>query len=220
MTETSPQQFGTFLHERVRDKNWTVEKLSQMSNISIAHLEHLIAGNFEALPPSPYVHGYLHKLGTVLDFDGEAWWRELKAEGVVRASGSSDALPINRFKEKSSAPMWIAGVGVVLLIYLGVRFVAIFGTPLLIVEYPPRGITPAETEEITVRGSLSYGEKATVNGESVPVNDQGDWEKRVMLHEGLNTIEVTGTRFLGSTANVTRQVLYTPAIVITTSTAQ
>ncbi|MBM3256947.1 MAG: hypothetical protein FJY98_01290 [Candidatus Liptonbacteria bacterium] len=208
MNENS-QQFGQFLHDRLREKGWNLEKLSQTSNISIAHLEHLMAGNFEALPPAPYVHGYLHKLGNVLDFDGEAWWNELKSEGAVKTSGSTDALPKNRFKESPATPYWIGGIALILIVYLVARFAAIFGTPLLLVEYPPREITPSETPEIVVHGSLRYGDKVLVNQEETPVGKDGEWEKRVVLHEGLNTIEIEGRRFLGGTSKVVRQILYT-----------
>ncbi len=210
MLEYTPQQFGTLLHDRLRDKNWTLEKVSQSSNISIAHLEHLIAGNFDALPPAPYVHGYLRKLGSLLDFDGEAWWQNIKEESLSKTSGAADALPKNRFKEASTAPYWIGGVALVLVIYLAVRFSAIFGTPLLTVDYPPKDITPVETDVLIVRGTLRYGDKVLVDGEEVLLQKNGGWEKQVPLHEGLNTIEIEGRRFLGSTAKAIRQVLYTP----------
>ncbi|MBI2623090.1 MAG: helix-turn-helix domain-containing protein [Candidatus Liptonbacteria bacterium] len=211
------ESFGTLLHDRMRDKNWTLEKVSQLSNISVSHLEHLIAGNFEALPPAPYVHGYLRKLGTLFDFDGEAWWQNLKEEGVVKTSGAADALPKNRFKEASTAHIWIGVIVTVIVIYVAVRFTAIFGTPRLTVDYPPREITPVDTEALTVRGMLKYGDKVFVDGEEVPVQKDGKWGKPVPLHEGLNTIEIEGRRFLGGTAKVTRQILYTaPAIVTST----
>ena len=212
-----PQQFGTLLHDKIRDKNWTLEKVSQLSNISIAHLEHLIAGNFDALPPAPYVRGYLRKLGLLLDFDGEVWWQNLKEETPVKTSGAADALPTNRFKEASTAPYWIGGVALVLVIYLAVRFSAIFGTPLLTVDYPPKDITPVETDVLTVRGMLKYGDKILVDGEEIRVQKDGKWEKPVPLHEGLNTIEIEGRRFLGSTARITRQVLYTAPAVATST---
>ncbi len=219
MPEYTPQQFGTLLHDRIRDKNWTIEKLAQSSNILSAHLEHLIAGNFDALPPAPYVHGYLRKLGNLLDFDGEAWWQNLKEEGLAKTSGATDALPKNRFKEASTASFWIGGIALVLVIYLAVRFSAIFGSPLLTVEYPPRDITSVDTAAIAVRGTIRSGDKVFVDGEEVLVQKNGGWEKQVPLHEGLNTIEIEGRRFLGNTAKVTRQVLYV-APLVTTSTVR
>jgi hypothetical protein len=211
------EHFGTFLHDRLRDKNWTLEKASQISNISATHLEHLIAGNFEALPPAPYLRGYLTKLGALLDFDGEAWWQQLKDEEMVKTSGDTDALPKNRFKEASTAPYWIGGIVIVIVVYIIVRFTAIFGTPLLTVEYPPKDITPVDTEVLTLRGTLRYGDKIFADGEEVMLRKDGSWEKQVPLHEGLNTIEIEGRRFLGGTAKTTRQVLYT---VPTTSTSR
>lgn len=217
MSDHTPQQFGTFLHDRLREKNWNLEKLSQVSNISIVHLERLIAANFDILPPAPYIRGYLNKLGTILDFDGETWWHELKTENTMKTSGETDALPKNRFKEKSAAPYWIGGVLALLAIYGIARFAIIFGTPLLSIEYPPKGITPSDTEKITVRGTLRYGNKLLVNQEETPVRGDGTWEKSVTLYEGLNTINIEGRRFLGGTTKITRQVLYT-APITTTST--
>ncbi|MBI2888330.1 MAG: helix-turn-helix domain-containing protein [Candidatus Liptonbacteria bacterium] len=215
MPEYTPQQFGTLLHEKIRDKNWTLEKVSQSSNISIAHLEHLIAGNFDALPPAPYVRGYLRKLGGLLDFDGEAWWQNLREETLVKTSGAADALPTNRFKEASTAHIWIGAIVIVIVIYVAVRFSAIFGTPTLIIDYPPRGITPSDTEKLIIRGTLSGGDKLLVNGEEVQVFEGGKWEKSIMLQDGLNTLEIEGYRFLGGLAKTTRQIFYTASATST-----
>jgi transcriptional regulator with XRE-family HTH domain len=213
----SNQQFGAFLHARIKDKNWTLEKLAQASNISAAHLEHLIAGNFEALPPAPYLRGYLAKLGALLDFDGEAWWQEFKEGEALKTSGAADALPKNRFKEASSAPYWVGIILILTLIYLSARFASIFGTPQLTVDYPPRGITPSDTAEIIVHGTLKDGDKLFINKEEIPLGAGGTWEKSVLLHEGLNTIEIEGRRFLGKSVKATRQVLYTPPATTTPS---
>ena len=62
--------FPSFFNERLKERGLTLKRLSELSGISVKHLEALAAGQFDNLPPAPYLRGYLLKLGQVLGFDG------------------------------------------------------------------------------------------------------------------------------------------------------
>jgi transcriptional regulator with XRE-family HTH domain len=210
------ERFGAFLAERLKEKGITLRRLSEMVNIPVRHLEHLVAENFEALPPAPYIRGYLERLGRALDFDPIEWWELLRSDSNVKTSGSEDELPKNRFERKSAASLWLAAAGIVILIYIAIRLASIVGKPTLIVDYPPDALICATSSDIAVRGALKGSDELFINGEGITVGANGSWQKILTLQEGLNTIEARAKRLLGGETRVVRQILYEPETVSST----
>ena len=71
----SDLDFSSFLNERLRDKGLTLKKLAETTGIALGHIQKLSEGDFFDLPPTPYLRGYLSRIGRVLDFDPEIWWQ-------------------------------------------------------------------------------------------------------------------------------------------------
>lgn len=217
--ELSP--FAAFVAERLREKNLSLRRLSEMTGVSPRHLGALLEGRFDRLPPAPYVRNYLIRIGEVLEFDGQAWWERLKEEGLVRSSGPADELPKNRFARRAPPKVvWVVGIVMLIFLYFGLRSSNIFGTPRVMIAYPQSTVTVSNESEVIVRGTLANGDKVSVNGESVPVERGGVWEKRISLQPGLNTVEVHAEKFLGKGVTLVRQILYEPApLPISTATS-
>lgn len=215
------QDFSSFLKDRIRDRGLSLKRLSEASGVPINSLESLIYGNEEKFPPAPYLRGYLIKLGDVLDFDPEPWWKEFKEKQTLKASGPQDRLPYNRFAIKTTHKyLWLTITALIVLGYLGFRFYPIFGKPQLTVIYPKEPLISVKDDTITLTG-VANGDKVTVNREEIAVGDDGMWQKRVQLQPGLNTIEITAKKFLGKETKIIRQVIYeTPPPTAATSTLQ
>ena len=62
-----PSNIAEFLKEKRQDKNFSLEKLSELTKIQIYHLEALESGQFEKLPPSVYRDGIFKRLSKFLD---------------------------------------------------------------------------------------------------------------------------------------------------------
>jgi len=213
------QNFETLLNEKLRERGLTLKRLSELSNISVHHLENLSHGKFEELPPAPYVRGYLIKIGSILDFDPEIWWERLRTGNLVKSSGKHDELPRNRFAQRSRPRLIWAGAAIlVVLIYFGIRFSKIFGEPILTITYPDQYMTQTENSEIEIRGELKNGDGVFVNGEVVPIAEDGSWTHTFALPQRVNFIEIVAKKFLGRESKITLQVLYEPANVFPTST--
>lgn len=205
------EPLGVFLGEKLRDKNITVEKLSELSGIAIRHLENILKGDAEKLPSIPYLHGYLLKLGDILGFDGKAYWEEWRKHAIP-SSGALDKLPENRFSKKPvSKYVWLGVAGLIVLVYLGFELPRIVGSPQLYVASPKSDLINTTSGQITVSGTLqnAKGLYININGESIPVGDDGSWEKTVSLQPGLNSIEITAKKFLGGENRMVKQVFYT-----------
>jgi transcriptional regulator with XRE-family HTH domain len=205
--------FQSFLNAKLKEQGLTFKKLSEISGISLKHLENLNSGNISELPAAPYVHGYLLKLGQILDFDGDKWWQLLKEE-EISTSGAEDQLPKNRFSKKPlGKKIWLILAVFLIILYFGLRFSKIFGRPEIIITYPKDNITVVNTNEIIITGELKGGDKIMLSSpvsEQIPIDTRGLWQKNIRLDSGANNIEITAKKFLGREAKITRQIIYEP----------
>lgn len=134
--------FEIFLRDRMKEKGVSLKKLSDLTGISINHIENMLRGDFEHIPPTPYFRGYLLRLGEILNFDAEAWWGKIKREEAVRESGPTDALPKNRFARKSPAKtIAISAVILVILVVLGFALPHVLGRPAITITSPRKILT-------------------------------------------------------------------------------
>jgi len=197
--------------ERLKQRNISIKKISEMTGISRNYLENIASGNFKDLPSAPYFRGYLIRLGKVLDFDGEAWWEEIKKENTLKKSGPKDTLPKNRFTQKSPMKfIWAGIILVIAIIYLILQFAIISGKPSLTLMFPSENPYTASSSELILRGTVANANSLSVNKEAVPITSGGTWQKSILLQEGLNPLEISAKKFLGGESDVVEQILYEP----------
>ncbi len=214
--------FQTFFAAKVKDRGISIKKLSEATGIAPGHLEAMVHGHFDNLPSAPYVHGYLVRLGKVLDFDGEAWWERMKKEGFAKNSGPADNLPSNRFIRQSPAKfIWMGIAAVLIIIYLAFQIPILFGKPSLAVTFPAQNPYTTASSTLTIEGTAQGANSLSLNGDSITIAQDGTWEKTVLLQNGLNTFDINAKRLLGGSSDITEQIFYQggPTIVTTASTA-
>lgn len=218
-------EFAAFLATQLRERKETTHRLSAATGIPEDILDMLVAGDASNLPAAPYMHGYVVKLGEALRFDGEAWWQQLKRAAPTASSGVTDRLPRNRFS-RNKVPAWaLWGVPAMLVVFtfLGFRFADIIGLPDVAIISPDRDGIVMTSTPTTLTGSATPGSRVTINGEAIPLTNDGLWEKEVTLQPGTpNDFTVEATKFLGRSRTASRRIfLELPVITTTTSsTAQ
>lgn len=212
--------FPSFFAGRLKERGFSLKRLSEMSGISLKHLEGLASGRFDDLPPPPYLHGYLLKLGQMLDFDGDSWWKSIKDIQSAKDFKLADQLPKNRFARAPVAKQLIFGGVVLLFLLYGVfRFSSIFGQPVVTLLYPETNVSVATADSVAIAGRATNASELSVNGESVPVQANGEWQKTVSLKPGMNAIEIKAKKFLGRETTITRQIIYQPPQTASSSAA-
>jgi cytoskeletal protein RodZ len=220
--------FEEFLAARMRDKGITLKRLAETTGIAPSHLENMLHGNFDEMPSTPYFRGYVIRVGKVLDFDGEEWWKRLKQGNAVKNSGPTDALPKNRFlKKEISNGVWAIGIGIlILVIYLIIMFPRITGKPAITVTYPPNTPFTTSSNTITLAGSVSGADDLYLSSESasssqeITIAQDGSWQETVLLGGGLNSFELSAKKLLGGEADVTEEIIYQePTAASSTSTS-
>ena len=218
--------FEIFLRDRIKEKGISLKRLSDVSGIASNHIENLLKGDFEHVPPTPYFRGYLMRLGEVLDFDGEAWWLKIKKGGDVGKSGPTDALPNNRFAKKSPAKIVaISAVILALLFIFAFSLPHIIGKPIITITSPtstdgnPSVIT---SSSVVIQGTVKNADSLYINGDEVTIANDGSWQKNVLMPQnGVNPFEISAKKFLGGTTNIMEQIIYNaPAETSSSSTPQ
>lgn len=227
--------FQTFFAAKMKDRGVSAKKLAEATGIAPAHLEALAHGRYDDLPSTPYVHGYIIRLGKVLDFNGEEWWAKIKEERLVQNSGPADALPSNRFLKQSPTKfIWLGVVALVIIIYLAFQIPLVFGGPSVAITFPAQNPYTTTSNTLTLQGTASGADSLYLSNadasdtETITVAGDGTWQKTVLLQDGLNTFQITGKKLLGGATNIMEQVLYqgsvgtttvTSSVIMTTSTA-
>ena len=219
--------FEEFFATRLKQKGMTLKKLGEVTGISPSHLQELARGDFGALPSAPYAHGYLVRIGKMLDFDGEEWWNRIKNEGLIRNSGPADSLPYNRFTRESPARMIIFSVIALLIVaYLIIQFPRLWGKPTVVILSPTGNPATSDTSTITIQGTAQNADSLYLNGDEVTLAPDGSWQKDVLLAPGTNSFAIAAKKFLRSETDIVEQVIYEPPIsatvtpsIISTTTA-
>lgn len=213
-------EFANFLNERVRERGINMKRLSELTGVSLKHLEGIFSGDPKRLPSYPYLKGYLTKLGEVLDFDSSEAWEQMKKFTDAKSSGKMDELPKNRFSKKPIGHYFlIGGIVAAVILYAGFRFYEISGKPDVTISYPSENMIVVDMNLISLSGKISNGDELRINGERVDIQSDGNWQKSVSLQPGINTMQITAKKFLGKEISLIRQIVYQPAAATSTSTS-
>lgn len=201
------------LQEGLKRKGISIKKLSDLSGVALKHLENMMSGNVEKWPAAPYMRSYLIAIGEVLGFEGQKLWETVREEDLTIASGSADRLPRNRFAflQINRTYLSLAALGLFVIILFLARLPSILGTPSIDLIFPQEELTTVKTSPIVVRGVLMNGTQVAINGQVIPLEENGAWSTEVELNRfGINRIEIVGSKFLGRETKVIRQVIYEP----------
>lgn len=202
------KQFKNFLEGKLQNNKMDLKHLSELSGIALNNLQDLIEENTTNLPPSPYVRGYLIKLGKILDFDGEEWWEYFKNKKDLKSSGKGDELPQNRFISfKFKKYILILFVIILILIYFIIRYNNIFGRPIIELNIPSY-ILNVTSKNFVIKGEVKNIDKLFINLEEVFVDKDGKFNKEIILQPGINNIEIKVQKLLRPETKILRQIFY------------
>jgi len=217
MSETTElKTFRQLLHEGMRRKNMSPQRLAQETDIASTHIKALLEEDFDLLPPTPYVRGYLSAIATVLESDFETLWQQYKKEADLKQAGSLDKLPTNRFAQK---PINKKALLIVLLIIIALALIVpqladFLGKPSLQIMSPPSDNVESASEMFLITGVVKNAQDTvSINGEKILVRDDGSFSKEVPLESGRpNIFTISAQRFLGRKTTISRTILYNKPI--------
>ncbi len=200
-----------FLKEKRMTKNLTLERLSDLTKIQVYHLKALEDGKIDDLPPLVYRDGIFKRIAKFLEVSEDEILKLYKKESRPADENIYASKAILQKKDfyfiltpKNFAVFFGAILLIFLSTYLWYQFNFLVGPPTLAIE--PKEDLVIKNEILQIRGKTDSGVNLTVNGESVYVSSDGNFEKSVQLAAGINVIEVNAVNSYGKITKIIRQV--------------
>jgi len=208
--------FGPYFKKLRRSAGLSLDKLSEVSKIPKYHLERLEREEFEKLPPTVYVRGFIVKccgvfnagdsvseLQRLYDQQNAPYMKDTDHKEI----GHKVAMPF------SITPQHIRWLGIFLFLffvglYLFIRFIPYFFAPGIILEKPVTENVVVNFSEIEVRGSAINTSLLTLNGEEMYIEENGEFTSKVDLEEGINRLVFEAHSRFGRKAEIVRRVVY------------
>ncbi len=211
--ETEQKNLAALIAEALRVKGLSVEKLSQLTGISERPIAMLLEEKWDKLPSSPYVHGYLLKIGEVLGLDGQKLWSEyLKNNEAIRRSGKEDILPPNRFalSRWNKKFIWGGVLAFFIVVYGASRIVSFYSQPMLVINGFPGNSLTTTSSIFTISGRMDPNAQLTINNEQVYPDKNGFFEKTIPLLQPNNFTPLTFDikKPFGKDYVITKQIFY------------
>lgn len=202
---------GELLRSEREKQKKTLDQIAEKTKIRPSMLEHLERGEYQYLPSRTYVQGFVRAYAQALKLDADkalAFFRREYDTQNLDDRPLPKPLDRTRFVITPAKIFTVLGI-LVLLLFFGLlfwQFRQFAGKPVLIVDYPPNQIT-VNRPFVNVSGRTDPDVVVTVNGEQIPVSQDGAFQITIDLVEGLNTLTITGVNRAGKETTVVRDVL-------------
>lgn len=205
-------RLGYRLEKKRQNFQISIAEMSERTHIAPKYILALEKSRFGDLPKArAYRLAYVREYAAALGLDPFAC-----LEQFSREDGFSDAPNIHPHKTIhwlgiSSLSLWLrnlsAASGAILFAgYLLWQVNGVLQPPDLAVYSPLEGLV-LHTPNTSVQGETEPESRLTVNGQDIMVNEQGRFDTKVDLSNGINTIVITAAKKHGKTTTVTRHLV-------------
>jgi len=208
-------RLGEKFRQKRADLQLDIETVAARTNIQKKYLLAIEEGLYRILPKAKtyrlaYVRQYAEAVGldakeAVQQFSHEDGLEDLTQVHPHRSIKIFPFASISIFFRNS---VLIASV-VLFMSYLGWQVHGILQPPRLMVYAPVEGYVLSHPAAL-VQGETDKETRLTVNGQDIMVNEAGQFEAKIDLATGVNTIVITATKKHGKTTSITRHLVVKP----------
>ncbi len=194
----------------------TLAEIAEGTQIQERHLEALENGDFNLLPASVYIKGYLKSYARFLGMDEEKILNAYEKEKILQEKLKEGKIAVSKPRAEKRVRLFITPriltVSLSLLIlalffwYLFHQISSFARAPRLIVENPSSNVAISD-KTITVKGSTDHDVNLTINNQLIFVDPQGHFEEKVSLQNGLNSIVIVAKNKYGKEKKIEREIL-------------
>lgn len=207
-----PVRLGEQLKEARTKLGLSLETVSSKTRIAEKYLQAIEESNFEALPKArayrlAYIRGYAGLVKLNPQKISCQFCKENGLGDVINQHPrrSFKCFPFYSFSWMARNVL-IALFLVVFIGYLSWQVRGILTPPVLDVYSPQEGFISGRAEA-TVQGKTEKECRLTINGQTVQVDERGNFTAPINLSTGVNTITLSATKKHGKTTTVTRHVV-------------
>lgn len=207
---------GDIFQEKRRRNVLTLEDAAKKLKIQIKYLRALEQGNYKDLPADVYIRGFIRSYAEYLDLDIDAMLELYKTESNIinnidkknkdkneeKEFKSSRVIITPRIAKIAAAILVIAGI----FFYLWYQISGLSAAPRLTVSEPMTDKTISE-DSMVIIGQTKAGADVAINGQSVYVDEEGNFKESVALQEGLNNLRIVASNKLDKENVIERKVM-------------
>lgn len=207
---------GGIMSKARKELGLSTARLAELSRIPQYQIEALEDGFFEKLPPPTYIKGIVRRLEKVLKIDEGKLFEAYNSERSIPENLSLPKIFDDKrskvFVKVAITPRkLVLAAGSLLLVfilgYIWYQYDYLVGPPSLAVLNPDRDLA-TQDQNLEIKGRADYDSDLTINGESIYVNNDGAFSKKIDLVFGLNVIEVQAKNKYGKSSTIIRKVLF------------
>jgi len=207
--------FGEKLRKAREEAELSKEKVAQLLNIRLKHLERLESGEIEKLPADVYARGILKKYAKILRMEEGAlladYEKEIKILRHLNKEKQHQSLPVLRSRRFIVTPRTFSlfFLCLILLLVAGYLFYQLYFliSPPKLIIFEPVGDLVTQNTAVTIKGKTEPGAKLTINGQETYIDKDGTFEQIINLNQGLNLIKIEAANRFGKSSSAMRQIM-------------
>lgn len=210
---------GSILKDARLKQNKNLEEVEKATKIRRSILVALEDSDWDRLPPSTFVKGFIRNYGQYLGLSENellAFFRREYDEKKSSRSLTPSTIKKTRFRFTSTVLVAVI-IGLVLVFvsgYLFVQYRSFTGAPLLDVSEPKDNLKTSATEVLVV-GHTYSDSNLKINGQDVQLSPGGAFSVAVALVDGVNELVVTSSNRFGKISTEKRTVVVeTPLLAV------
>lgn len=203
------RKFGEILAAARTQKRISLKKASHDLKIKIEHLMALESQTWQDLPQPSFVRGFIASYANYLGLDPQ------KLLALYRREFDEREYPKKTIREDVKKRFYLTPsrlinaifvLAIVIFIsYLVIQYSSIFSAPKVEITSPKDDET-VSVPIILIQGKAEKDTTVSVNGQFLPINEDGKFTYQYNLKEGKNTIEIIASKRLSPKSKVTRVV--------------
>lgn len=214
---TAKQTVGQRLRQARLKKKITLDEVEEATKVRLKYLKAIEADKWSELPSAVYSIGFVRRYVDFLGMKSRAILEDYRAEtGMTRNEVFS---AVKKKKDPFSffviTPKFVAtilvSVVIVLLVGYTIREVERFSAPPEIAVSSPQNEQNLTVNKTLVEGKTLDTAIVFINGQIIPVDDQGSFSQEVILVPGVNFIEIKSRSRAGKESTKILKVLYKTA---------
>lgn len=204
---------GQVLKEERERKFYTLDEIEKATKIRREMLEALEKGEYQKLPPTTFIQGFIKNYGKFLGLDSQKllaiFRREFSDQKHPPRILDSFSNPVEgkKFALTPAKFLGLVVLGLVLIFfaYLWFEYRFLVSAPFLEVTSPNDQISTS-LSSIQVSGRTDPEDKVMINNQEIPVDPAGKFSQEIKLTENVNNITVVATSKSGKSTKMERTV--------------
>lgn len=201
------------LSQKRKEQDLSLEIISRDLHIKKENLEAIEKADWKSLPDPAFVQGFIKSYSEYLDLDPKYMLALYRREYDPKKHPQNTSV----FKKTQTFFLTPARLAVIIFVtvvvifisYLFLQYTSILSSPKLVINNPPDNQTT--TVPVTlISGKTEKDATVSVNGDFIPVDQDGNFSKELKLSEGQNVIEIIAARRLSPKSKVTKIIRLSP----------